>query len=70
MMVSETDNLSAKAPGLMFDVQENQRYLTKIYTLEVGLSIGVPKTEKHHDAAKNPRAHPNTQVVSATARKK
>jgi hypothetical protein len=69
VIVAETDQRSKNAPQLMFDVQENQRYLTKIYTPEIGLSLGTPKTEKHSEAARN-QTHPNTNVVSATARKK
>lgn len=68
VIVSETDNLSKNAPKLMFDVQENQRYLTKIYTSEIGLSLGVPKSEKRGIAGK--QRNPNTQVVLATAHQK
>jgi hypothetical protein len=70
VMVSETDSLSKNAPKLMFDVQENQRYLSKIYTPEVGLSIGVPKTEKHGVNAKKQRRNTTAHAVSATARDK
>ncbi|HEX8735420.1 MAG TPA: hypothetical protein VF721_08870 [Pyrinomonadaceae bacterium] len=52
VIVSETGNLSQDAPKLMFDVQDNQRYLTKIYTQEIGLSLGKSKTEKNDTVRK------------------
>jgi hypothetical protein len=66
VIVSETDNLSKNAPKLMFDVQDNQRYLTKIYTPEVGLSLGKTKSEKHNNAKKQqPAQKPETVAVTA-----
>jgi hypothetical protein len=69
VMVSETGNLSKTEPKLMFDVQGNQRYLTQIYTQDGGVSIAVPKSEKHSSARKQQR-NPSTQVVSATAHRR
>jgi len=66
VLVAETGNLSQDAPQLLFDVRENQRYLTKIYTQEVGLSLGKPKNEKH-GASKKQQTASETQAVIATA---
>lgn len=68
VLVSETDTFAKGEPQLLFDVQENQRYLTKIYTSEIGLSIGKRKSEKHNAAKKlQPASKP--QVVAVTAHK-
>lgn len=64
VIVSETNNLSKDAPKLMFDVRENQRYLTKIYTQEVGLSLGKPKTEKII-TVKNQQPASKTRTIAA-----
>ena len=66
VIVSETDTVSKDAPKLMFDVQDNQRYLTKIYTQEIGVSLGKAKAEKHNDAKKQQPAK-KQQTVAVTA---
>jgi hypothetical protein len=68
VIVSETDNRSQDAPKLLFDVRDNQRYLSKIYTQEVGVSLGKPKTEKTVTVKKQQPAS-TTRTVAALAHK-
>lgn len=66
VVVSQTEDVARDSPQLLFDVQENQRYLTRVITREVGVSIGKSKSEKHNAAKKlQPASKPKT--VAATA---
>jgi len=67
VLVSETDKVSQKAPQLQFEVQENQRHLTAIYTQDIGVSLGKPKTEKRNSVKKRQQPPANPQVVAAAA---
>ncbi|HEX8367211.1 MAG TPA: hypothetical protein VF604_01470 [Pyrinomonadaceae bacterium] len=69
VLVSETGDLTGDEPQLLFDVRENQRYLSKIIAQDIGVSIGKPKAEKHNSAKKRQPAS-KSQAVAATARKK
>jgi hypothetical protein len=66
VIVSETDTSSKDEPKLLFYVQENQRYLSKIFTPEIGLSLGKPKTEKIVTVKnQQPASKPQTIAVIA-----
>lgn len=65
VIVSEIDSLPKGETKLLFDVQENQRYLTRIVTENVSISLGKPKTEKHGAAKKQQPASKTQVAVSA-----
>jgi len=72
VLVSETDRVAQKAPQLQFEVQDNQRHLTAIYTQDIGVSFGKPMTEKRNSVKKRQQPPAKPQVVAvaaATARK-
>lgn len=67
VMVSETENIAKNSPQLLFDVHENQRYLTGVITQDVGVAIAKPKSEKHNSAKRQQPASKSQPVVAATA---
>lgn len=69
ILVSETGNLTKGAPQLVFNRQEDQRYLTGILTKEVGVAIGTPKAEKHQSGKNQPAASNPQPVAEAAAQK-
>ncbi|MDQ3799755.1 MAG: hypothetical protein M3384_09905 [Acidobacteriota bacterium] len=70
VMVSETESVTKNSPQLLFDVRENQRYLTKIITQDVGVSIGKRKSSEKNSSAAGPAPGSKPQTAAATALKK
>lgn len=69
VVVSETDKVSQKTPQLQFEVQDNQRYLTAIYSQDIGVSLSKPKTEKRNNVKKRQQPPAKPEVVAVVAAK-